>query len=165
MGKNRFAVLVSVIGGILVGLGLCFFAPAIRHFLPPFDAVDWVEDERVTSPEGKFDAVLIREGLENKNPPPNWYLYVVEKGQHGPFEGKFALLHATSLKGQNLRWQGPHLLLIQYDIAVIQHFKNLWDAVDPPADHTSGKSEYFVEIRLVPTTPAFSILTPDGDFR
>jgi hypothetical protein len=165
MNKNKSGVIFSLVVGVVAGIAVCFFAPTIRQMLPPLHGVDWAEDSRTTSPDGKFDAVLIQEGLDEKHERPTWYLYLVEKGYRVPLERKYALLHASDLRGQKLMWHSPHLLLFQYDVAEIQHFRNLWDAVESPANHVSGKPEYFVEIRLVPTTPAFSVLTPEGDFR
>ncbi len=154
MSNPRLVKFLPAMLGFMLGFAFCFFVHIIHKMLPPLEAVDWAEEERANSPDGKFDAVLIREGLNDKQKRTNWYLYVVEKGQRGPFEKKYALLHASALKGQKLMWQSPHVVLFQYDAAEIQHFKNLWDAVDPPTLDPSGKPEYFIEIRLVAKTPA-----------
>ena len=63
METPKFGKFLSAIIGFLLGLALCFFASVIRTFFPPLEAVDWAEEQRVTSPDGKFDAILVREGL------------------------------------------------------------------------------------------------------
>jgi hypothetical protein len=152
MSNPRLARFLPAILGFVLGVTFCFLVYVSHRMLPPLESVDWAEEQRANSPDGRFDAVLFREGLDDKQGRTNWYLYVVEKGQRGPFDKKYALLCASALKGQQLIWLSPNVVLFQYDAAEIQHFKNFWDAVDPPTVDPSGKPEYFIEIRLAART-------------
>jgi hypothetical protein len=62
--KPRSPWLLAAGLGFVAGLASCFFAPIIRDMIPPLESIDWAEQERVTSPNEKFDAVLIQEGLD-----------------------------------------------------------------------------------------------------
>lgn len=140
--------------GFLLGVAICLIIHVVHGIFPPLQPRDWAEEERVVSPDGKFEAVLIREGLDSTDAGPDWYLYLVEKGQRGHFETKDSLLQATGLKGPTLVWQGRRTVLFQYEYAEIQRFKNFWDAVDPPTTDPSGKAEDFIEVRLVAKSSA-----------
>jgi len=151
VGSPKFGKFLSAIIGFLLGSALCFFASVIRTFFPPLGAVDRAEEQRVTSPDGKFDAILVREGLrgETTQNESSWYLYAVEKAQSGPFEEKYSLLRTNALRGAKLEWEGPRVVLFEYNHAEIQNFRNFWNVVDPPTLDPSGKAEDFIEIRLV----------------
>jgi len=65
---------------------------------------------------------------------------------------------------EKLVWKQEHSLEIQYDVAHIDNFRNLW-CIDELEDvGSAGERDYCVEIRLAPSAE-FSILTPEGGFR
>jgi hypothetical protein len=51
------------------------------------------------------------------------------------------------------------------DVAHIEEFRNLWALHEIRAVESVGEREYLVEIRLVPSSEDFSLLTPDGRFK
>ena len=55
----------------------------------------------------------------------------------------------THCGGAKLEWEGPRVVLFEYNHAEIQNFRNFWNVVDPPTLDPSGKAEDFIEIRLV----------------
>jgi hypothetical protein len=126
---------------------------------------DWIEEGRVTSPDGRFDAVVTREaspggvlgGLY-------WNVFVVPKSDAAPKEDKHSLLTASVLRGEKLVWEQNHLLEVHYDIAEIEGFRNIWGSYEVQ-DRGWRKGDYLVEVRLMPSSPDFSLLTPDGDFK
>jgi hypothetical protein len=66
MSSPRLAKFLPTILGFVLGAATCFLVQIAHKVLPPQESVDWTEEERVNSPDGKFDAVLIREGLDDK---------------------------------------------------------------------------------------------------
>jgi hypothetical protein len=130
-----------------------------------------LEQSRITSPNGLLDAVLVREDGGGAPGGWEWYVYIVSKGS-AVSTGPGATFNAGTLKGCTLTWGGPYLLNVGYDIALINQFSNLWDA---SALRHSGKvseqdrvligREYLVEIRLMPSSPDYSLLTPAGSFK
>jgi hypothetical protein len=75
------------------------------------------------------------------------------------------VFQAEPLDGEALVWKEPHRLDILYDSAGIEIFHNLWGSSEFEDNGQKGKRQYLVEIRLVPKSPDFSLLTSDGDFR
>ncbi len=71
---------------------------------------------------------------------------------------------SSDVRGAKLVWRQPHLLEFQYERAMILEFTNLWGSneIKPKA---SGGDPYWVEIRLAPTSPDSSLVTPNNDFR
>jgi hypothetical protein len=122
------------------------------------------EEARVTSPNGEFDAVLIRDDGGGAAGGWEWYVYIVAKGEGVDESKDDAVLNAGTFKGEQLVWDQEHLLEVRYDIAYISQFRNIWGSYEiHDAKGTSG-SRYLVEIRLAPAHPDFSLLTPDGQF-
>lgn len=79
---------------------------------------------------------------------------------------KEAVFLATSARDISLFWRQPHLLEIHYyRIADILQFTNLWGTNELRTKWFSLKEPYWIEIRLVPSSTGFSILTPDGSFQ
>jgi hypothetical protein len=123
------------------------------------------EESRVTSPDGQFDAVMIREDGGGAAGRWEWYVYIVAKGNVVDESEGHAVFNAGTLTGEKLVWGQEHLLEIRYDIAYINQFRNLWGSYEIHNSGGMGEHDYFVEIRLVPSRPDFSLLTPDGRFR
>jgi hypothetical protein len=148
------------------GIAICFLAgcgesgqsPKTRIFLGS-------EVARVTSPNGQLDAVMIRDDGGGAAGGWEWYVYIVAKAS-GVDQGKsHAIFHAGTLTGERLKWSQAHLLEIHYDIADIEEFRNLWGLDEIQTVGSAGEHDYLVEIRLVPSSLDFSLLTPDGRFR
>lgn len=121
-------------------------------------------ETRVTSPDGQFDAVMVQQddgagamgGFE-------YYVYIVRKGSQVQKVRARSIFDASTLSGDSLVWESPHLLDIKYNKAEIESFRNIWalDQVEsvPDFDHDD-----FVEVRLVPSSE-YSLLSPSGEFR
>jgi hypothetical protein len=100
---------------------------------------------RVTSPDSKVDAVLIRTG----GPTTvgfSFKLFVVPRGVHPSKSGE--LLLADRVKNLTAVWQSPKRLELRYDEARIYSFSNFWHSKD------IDDFKYIVELRLVPTGPS-----------
>lgn len=123
------------------------------------------EQERVTSPNGQLDAVLIRESGGGAWAGWDWYVFIVAKGRPVYADYWHTIFHATTLTGGKLVWSQEHLLEIHYDIADIEQFRNLWGLHEIQKVGRTGENDYMVEIQLKPASAGFSLLTPDGGFR
>jgi hypothetical protein len=125
----------------------------------------WVEEARATSPDGKFDAVMTRESTSGGALGSlYWNIFIVPKGDAAPRDEKHSLFRASVLRGENLVWKRPHLLEVRYDIAEIQEFRNIWGE-NEVQDRGWRKGDYLAELRLLPSSPDFSLLTADGDIK
>jgi hypothetical protein len=124
-----------------------------------------LERERVTSPNGQLDAVMIREDGGGAAGGWEWYVYIVAKGRPVVTPKSHVIFNAGTLTGEKLSWPQEHLLEIHYEIAYINHFGNIWGSSEIHDAGGAGKGEYLVEIRLVPSSPDFSLLTRDGEFK
>jgi hypothetical protein len=123
------------------------------------------EVSRAGSPDGQLDAVLIRDDGGGAGSGWDWYVYIVP-AKSGVDQGKsHVIFHSGTLSGETLEWSQPHLLQIHYDIAHIEEFRNLWALHEIRDVGSVGEREYLVEIRLVPSSEDFSLLTPDGRFK
>jgi|HubBroStandDraft_6_1064221.scaffolds.fasta_scaffold329918_1 hypothetical protein len=125
----------------------------------------WVEEARVTSPDDRFDAVITREespggAMGNLY----WNVFIVPKGAAVPKDEKHTLFTADSLRGEKLVWTRKHLLDIHYDFAEIDGFRNNWGE-NEVKDRGWREGDYLVEVRLVPSSLDFSLLTPNGDIK
>lgn len=137
-------ILLSVILGSLLGFAVCFFWPALANKLLTYDQI---EEARATSPDQKFDAVILRESYGGAAGGIEWFVFVVPKGRTPTFGwSRFQnfVLEAASVSGLKLSWQDSRLLEIEYDHASIEYFRNV--------EVTGGRTEPVIEIRL--TTPA-----------
>lgn len=128
------------------------------------DSIKFSSDEqaRVTSPDGLHDAVLLR--LDGGGAPGGWEwcVYIADKGKP-PAQGiEYLVFNAGTLTGAKLIWKESHLLDIRYDIADINHFRNLWVGHQ---DAGNATKDYLVEIRLAPTSQDFSLLNSDGTYK
>lgn len=125
----------------------------------------WVEKNRVTSPDGRFDAVLT---VESVGPVLGggvyWNVFIVPKGDVAPRDDKKSVLNASVMRGEKLVWNQNHLLEVHYDIAEIEKFRNFWGS-NEVQDRSWNKGDYLAEVRLVPSSPDFSLLSPNGDLK
>lgn len=94
-----------------------------------------------------------------------WYAYIVAKGKAVDARKSHEIFHAGTLMGGKLAWSQPHLLEIRYDVANIEQFRNLWGLAEIQNVGSQGERDYFVEIRLMPSSDGFSLLTPNGGFK
>jgi hypothetical protein len=122
------------------------------------------EENRVTSPNGQLDAVLVREDGGGAAGGWEWYVYIVAKGSPVVRPRSHVLFNAGTLTGERIIWTQEHLLEIHYEIASINQFTNIWGSSEIQKD-AEGRNEYLVEIRLAPSSRDFSRLTPNGEFR
>jgi hypothetical protein len=152
-------------GAILFVLGFCccLFGQHLLHS-PSDRASHRTEEIRVTSPDGRFDAVLVNESYGGALGGIDWYLYVVRKGRAAPVDPDKALFWADSLRGEKVAWREAHLIELQYDRAEILKLRNLWALDMIERVGSAGEGDYHVEIRLAPTSPDFSLLQPNGEF-
>jgi len=123
-----------------------------------------VEETRVTSPDGQYDAIMTQEAVGNALGGVYWNVFIVPKGAASPKDEKNSILYAAVLRNEKLVWAQNHLLEVHYDIAHIEEFRNLWGSNE--LDNRGWRrGDYSVEVRLVPSSPDFSLLTPGGDFK
>jgi hypothetical protein len=97
---------------------------------------------RVTSPDSRVDAVLVKAG----GPATvgfSYKLFVVPKGAHPGNTGE--LLLADHVSNLTAVWPKPGRLEIRYEEARIFSFSNFWQA------KKLDNFKYIVELRLVPT--------------
>ena len=127
------------------------------------DGSDWVQVTRVTSPDGLFDAVMIQETIGGSLGGIYWNVFIVTKGAPAP-KNEDTIFEAAALSGEKLIWKQNHLLEIHYELAHIERFRNLWGSNEV---HGRGfeKGDYLAEVRLAPSSPDFSFVTPDGGIK
>ena len=123
-----------------------------------------LEQVRVTSPNGQLDAVLVREDAGGAAGGWEWNAYIVPKG-NSVLASYHRVLYAGTLTNPKLIWSQEHLLQIHYDVADIHEFRNLWALDEVRKVGPTGEGDYLVEIRLAPSSPDFSLLTPTGSFK
>jgi hypothetical protein len=123
------------------------------------------EQKRVTSPNGRFDAVLVTDiygpaaggGIDSN-------VYIVSKGAPVYAKPGSEIFSSDPTTKGDLVWKGEHLLEIQYDIAEIHKFRNLWGSHEVEHVGSAGEGDFEVEIRLMPASDS-SVLKQDGSFR
>jgi len=143
-------------------LSLLFLASSGCGVAPSSGKLSGDEQARVTSPDGLFDAVLLREDGGGAGGGWEWYVYIAEKAKPVEEGSAYLIFNAGTLTGEKLVWKQPHLLEIQYNIADINQFRNL--AVKHPIVN-GVQRDYLAEIRLAPISQDFSLLNPDGTYR
>ena len=145
-----------------MGVGTCFLVPRLLRKMVDQGGT---EEARVTSPGGRFDAVMVREAYGGGAGGFLWYVFIVPKGKTAPSDQSFPIFRAGTLTGEKLSWEQPHLLEIHYDVAEIEEFRNLWGIYEVQRVDPEREDPFVVEVKLVPSTPDFSLLTPDGTYR
>ena len=154
------ATVVAFVSGLFIGYKVHPF-----RSLQDLHGVEGTERSRVTDPSGRLDAVILRElygGAAGGG--INWYACIVQKG-HPALAAKEAVFMATSASDVKLSWRQPHLLEIRYQKAMVLAFENLWSTNRLGTKWFSSEEPYWIEIRLGPSSPDFSVLTPSGDFQ
>lgn len=123
------------------------------------------EQKRVTSPNGLFDAVLVRDPYgPAAGGGVDWNVYIVRTRNPIHMKTAHQFFRADPLTGGDLIWKGEHLLEIHYDQAQILEFRNLWGLHEIENVGSAGERDFDVEIRLVPSAD-YSLLTPNGRFQ
>jgi hypothetical protein len=143
-------------------LAFLFFALSGCGVVPTSGPLSSDEEERVTSPDGLLDAILLREDGGGAAGGWEWYVYIAARGKPAEEGSAHLIFNAGTLTGEKLVWRQQHLLEIQYNIADINQFRNL--AVAHPIVN-GVQQDYLVEIRLAPVSQDFSLLNPDGTFK
>jgi hypothetical protein len=106
---------------------------------------------RVTSPDGRVDAVFVRPAISYFGDFPA--LYLVAKGDAAPAWGP--LLRVSRFgEPPRLVWKNAQLLEYQFARGCIHSFSNLWHSND--VEH----GRYYVEIGLEPATRYSCIAEP-----
>lgn len=154
---NYLTVLV-----VCTGLGVSFLSCSKQSGTP--DGQRGPEEARVTSPSGTLDAVIIRQDAGGAAGGWEWYVYIVAKSKP-VLNNSHPIFYAGTLTHERLVWAQEHLLQIQYDIANIHQFRNLWGLSEIEDVGSTGERDYLVEIQLVPSSSDFSLLTPNGGFK
>jgi hypothetical protein len=157
--RPRILRTLAVICGVLV---LCSLLGCEQS--RPTEISRDFEQARVSSPSGLLDAVLVREDGGGAAGGWEWYVYIVPKGSPVNSEAG-PTFNAGTLTGCKLTWTSAHLLDIHYDVVHINQFSNLWNSREPESLGNAAAREYLVEIRLVPSSPDYSLLTPNGTFK
>jgi hypothetical protein len=155
---------LTLVTGFLVGVSMCFVGPSLMRRVFPPDRTNAVELARAASPDGLFDVVLVRDEWGGGMGGCMWFVFILPKGEKLPGKYEKAVFAADRLTQPTIVWKQSHLIEIKYDKAEIERFQNVWAWWDDRQSDSQRKT-YFVEIRLAPSTPDYSILTPNGDFR
>jgi hypothetical protein len=124
-------------------------------------AGDWryEEIERVKSPDGIADAVLVRGG-GGATTGLNFSVFLVPSGtkfdeKASWFERERALFSADHHEGLQLAWRKPKFLEIRFAKARISQFSNFWHSQEVQ------NYSYAVELRLVPLDENSSLSEKD----
>jgi len=151
---NRFttAVICFVLGIVLAAFGQTFLANIFKGH----PRAQGAESVRVTSPDGRLDAVLIEDSSGGALGGVFWCLYVVPKDKAVPSDTTKQVFFADELTKVSVVWGNAHLIEIHYDKASIMHFRNI-------STREETELEY-VELRLVPASE-YSLITPEGGWR
>lgn len=137
----------------------CQHGPASNHAFPKSS-----EQRRVTSPSGRFDAVLVVDiygpaaggGVDSN-------VYIVSMGAPVYAKPGSEVFSSDPTTKGDLVWKREHLLEIHYDIAEIHKFRNLWGSHEVEDVGSAGEGDFEVEIRLMPASDS-SALKQDGSF-
>lgn len=156
--------MITDLGRIGICVGMVTLTIACNTEKAPTHISKEAEELRITSPNGQLDAVLVRQDAGGAGGGWDYYVYIVAKGKR-VITNAHSVLYAGTLRGEKLVWADPHLLNIQYDIANIHEFRNLWGLSEIQAVGGAGEGDYLVEIRLAPTSKDFSLLSSSGEFK
>jgi hypothetical protein len=155
MYKIMLRKFVSLVIAFVIGVCVAVFGHALvgRIF---HTASNDAERVRVTSPDGKLDAVLVQDSSGGVLGGILWSVYVVPRGKSVPNDAAKRLFFADELTRGTILWSKPFLIEIHYDKASIIHFRNISTEYENGVEYT--------ELRLVPTSE-YSLLTPHGGWR
>jgi len=144
----------NVVMLILISV-VCGFGCSRKPFIPL--KVVYKQEKRIRSPDFKVDAVLIT-GDAGAVTSEETYVFILpaEKTINmDSLDRSGAVFMGDHLKGFDVRWRENNLLIIRYDEARIDGFKNHFDVFG------NDRYTYPVEIRLEPTTSDFSLPQDD----
>jgi hypothetical protein len=165
MWKTKFKTLAIAALAFTLGFSLGAVSPSvIREVIPPYYPRDWVETDRVTSPDGRFDAVMVRQSVGDPKLGFEWSLQIVPRAQRPQLKIDNPLFLGVRFDQGQLVWKKPHLVEIHYRSTRIKSFRNIW-SLDEVQKIGENAADYFVEIRLCPSLPDYSLLTPEGEFQ
>ena len=151
---NRFATAVI---GFVMGISIGTFGHGLVTMISKTTTRGLgAEAMRVTSPDGKLDAVLVDDNSGGVLGGIFWYLYVVPRGKPVPNDTAKRLFFADELTKGAIVWNKAHLIEIHYDKASIMHFRNI------STTYENGLED--VELRLAPCSE-HSLVTPEGGWR
>jgi hypothetical protein len=147
----------------LVGMAVGFAAPwLIARAADRVFPLQLKEIARVTSPDGRVDAVIVR---DNCGAPCSYgyTVFVLPNGESTPHDFERAVFSADDMLDEKLVWKQPHLLAISYSRALIYKFRNV---AYPFGEFGASQRnwDYRVEIQLAPSSVRFSYLR-DSDLR
>jgi hypothetical protein len=145
---------VLATSGILLGVSIvarfwCCSAPAVRAA-----HVDQRKElSRLSSPDGRTDAILTRDSNCGATCPWRYSVYLVAHGGALPSDASWEQFGATHTAKLSLRWRDSRTLILAYDRAEIDAFNNKW-YLNPEQSATGKEPAYIVEVRLAPTDSA-----------
>jgi hypothetical protein len=72
---------LTLISGFPLGLTMCFVGPSLLHRVFPPDRTNAVELMGAVSPDGLFDAVLVRDEWGAGMGGFMWFVFILPKGE------------------------------------------------------------------------------------
>lgn len=154
MKLSKLIPLVIVIAILSFALGQCSYEVPWhksdeRLERNPHADLPHRELRRITSPDGGVDAILA-EVITDSLSANGYAVYLAPAGmkldlQSIEFDRK--AFYANRIDGLDLVWREPKFLEIRYERGDIIDFRNNWWM----------KSDYIVEVRIVPESKAFSL--------
>jgi hypothetical protein len=104
--------------------------------------------QRVTSPNGALDAVLICEGYGGAVGSVYWFVYVVPRGQSAPLGPEKAVFEAVDIEGAKLAWNNSNLLELEYNRAGTTPIRKTWNVNQVENAAWFGERRCSIEVRL-----------------
>jgi hypothetical protein len=137
---------------------ICWLTPVVFIFgcsPEPFIPFKWIykEVKRIGSPDSKVEAVIIT-GDAGATTSEETFVAIVRTGQKidtNSVDRSETVFAGDLLKEFGVSWKEDHLLIIKYDQARIDGYKNHYHV------YGDAKETYPVEIRLEPTSLDFSL--------
>jgi len=156
MYRPKLNRITAAVIGFVCGLCVFIFGGHLLARIFTTASAKETETQRITSPDGKLDAVLVEDSSGGALGGIFWYVYVVPKGKAAPKNATTRLFFADELTKGAIVWSKPHLIEIHYDKASIMQFRNV--------STISENGLEYVELRLVPSSE-YSLITPEGGWR
>jgi hypothetical protein len=154
--RQALWIFISFMAGMAVAIAVprIVDAGAKRWFFPD----QYQEIARITSPDGAVDAVMEEWAPCGAPCSSVFSVSIVPRGGaalRGPVQQVFT---ADDMVNAQIRWQEPYLLIISYDKAFINNFRNIVYPFGKAGNVDSW--QYVAEIRLAPSSTRFSYLKP-----
>jgi hypothetical protein len=108
--------------------------------------------ERITSPDGALDALLICEGYGGAVGGVYWFVYVVPKGEAAPSGPDKALFEALDFEGEKLAWKDSHVLELQYYRLGKTPVRKTWTVNQVESVGPVGEHERSIDDREAPSS-------------